>query len=294
MNYKGGFTIVETMIVLAVTGLIFLSAVALVSGRTGQAQFTTAIQNVQSQVAQTINEVSNGYYPNNTDFVCNTGAFGPVIDSGAAGQGTNQGCIFLGKVLQFNPAVTKFTVYTVVGLDKPGDASYFDAAPLLLAYGSNPPASTVRPITLAGTVNLLENGLNMVSMGYCNTIAAANCKPGSYNGGPIQSVAFLSSLSTTNSSSGVLNSGSQHLNMIPMGGGDVNIINTDLRNRGVSNNGDSGPDYFTQSGNVPNTVQICFQSATTNQSGLVSIGGSAASGGGLAVTLQIKSTRDCS
>src|SRR5438874_1617208 len=86
---SAGFTIVEVMIVLAITGLLFLSAAALISGKQNQAAFDQAIQQLQSQIQQTMNEVSVGYYPNRNDFVCVAGGTGPLLSSGSNQQGTN-------------------------------------------------------------------------------------------------------------------------------------------------------------------------------------------------------------
>ena|SRR5476651_379650 len=45
-----GFTIVEVLIVLAVTGILFASTLSLMSGRQNRAEFTQAINNIKSQI----------------------------------------------------------------------------------------------------------------------------------------------------------------------------------------------------------------------------------------------------
>jgi len=305
MKRQGGFTIVEVMIVLAVTGLIFLSALALINGRTSQAEFTTAIQNTQSQIQQVINEVGNGFYPNNGTFNCTGGAGTLTINSGGSpGQGANNGCIFLGKIIQFTASSTSsthFTTYTVAGsqLDATGQEvqSYQSASALALAQASaTPPASGL--YSLRGSQTPLENGLNVVGVYYCTTTSTANCSvtsndnPGSSS---IGAVGFLSSLASP-AGGGGLKSGSQHLNLTPISGSlltssptsAVDAINTAL-NPPVGSTFASADNFATS---PPNTVLLCFASATTKQSGLITLGG--VGNGILTASLTIKTTQDCS
>ncbi len=125
-----GYTIVELMIVVAVTGVLFLVAYATISGKQNQAQFTQSVREFQSDIIDLLNDVSSGYYPSST-------AAGSGVQcslSGSAGsrvhftsntggtQGTNLDCTFIGKVLQFDRTADKFNVITVVGtrLDSSG------------------------------------------------------------------------------------------------------------------------------------------------------------------------------
>src|SRR5688572_13139275 len=95
---QGGFTVIEVIIVLAISGALFVSAAIMISGRQNQTAFDQSVQQIHSQIQQALNEVSAGYYPNNTDFQCTALVSGspPTISSGSASQGTNSGCIFLG------------------------------------------------------------------------------------------------------------------------------------------------------------------------------------------------------
>src|ERR1700733_12358913 len=98
-----GFTIVEVLIVLAITGALFIAAAIMISGQQDRAGFNQGIQQLQSQIQQVMNDVSTGYFPGNANFSCSAGSGGPVtLTAGASGQGANAGCIFAGKVLQFN------------------------------------------------------------------------------------------------------------------------------------------------------------------------------------------------
>lgn len=93
---QNGFTVVETLIVIAVTGMMFASVSLLVRGQISKAQYKDGAFQLQSMVNDVINDVQTGYYPNmytgSTD--C-TGA-------GQASSGKSTSCVIAGKRLTFN------------------------------------------------------------------------------------------------------------------------------------------------------------------------------------------------
>jgi prepilin-type N-terminal cleavage/methylation domain-containing protein len=264
-----GFTIVETLVVIAITGVLFAAIVATLSGRQSRTEFTQSVQEIQSQIQQVISDVATGYYPNSNNFQCVAGLTGPQFSTGAVKeQGANEGCIFLGKAMQFKVAGTDpegFNIYTIAGLQRTPAGnevtSYAEAYPKAVA----PPVSTV-DLT---EVKKLQYGLTTGSMLYSviNT--------------PIGAVAFLNSLASY--SDGGLVSGSHEVAMVPVGASALGqtptqakqALNTQLRTSPVNPSGN---------------VRICFVSAGTNQSGLMAIGGG---GRQLAVTLSIKGNKTC-
>lgn len=299
MRRQGGFTIVELMIVLAVTGIIFFGAITLISGRTSQTEFMTAIQNVQGQVQQVINEVGNGYYPNNGNFKCvgSPGSFN--INPGANEQGANTGCIFLGKIMQFNTNSTQFTIYTVAGaqlnVSSQEVQTYSSARPLVIAQGSTAPPPGSDLTGFAGTPAALQYGVSVSSMYYCATTTVANCSL-TVNDGSIGAVAILSSLGAYSGSA--LQANSQHFNLVPIYNSSLTLTPgnaVDKMNIALDTPAGSGiitsADDFVYGPNPANTVLICFSSGTTNQSGLVTIGGRG--NGNLSVTLSIRSNKTC-
>lgn len=101
-----GFTIVETLIVLAVTAAMFIVAVTAFSGQQERTRFSQATRDITSKVTDVANDVSAGYFADTDEWTCTQRPTdSPLIDRGAAssGQGKNQDCIFLGKALQFGP-----------------------------------------------------------------------------------------------------------------------------------------------------------------------------------------------
>ena len=265
-----GFTVIEVLIVLAVTGLLFVSAAILIAGRQGRTQFDQAIRDVQSQIQQVINEVTIGYYPNNGLFSCTAGASGPVFTSSAAGQGTNEGCVFLGKVIQFDVAGTspeEFKVYTITGLQKNSSGqeitAYNQAFPTVVA----PSASNPTTPDATETKKLLY-GLSTHEAYY----GAVKTNIGS--------IAFAPSLVTY----GTGTSGAQQVNVIPINGSILE--DTSLQGVQKINTG-----FASSPVNPTDGPKICFVSGSSDQSGLITIG---TSGRQLSVTLLIKSNKTCS
>jgi prepilin-type N-terminal cleavage/methylation domain-containing protein len=276
---KRGFTIVEVMIVLAVTGALFIAAAILISGKQNQAEFNQAIQQIQSQVQQSMSEVTTGYFPSNANFQCAAAGGGPVVLSAVSpnGQGANAGCIFAGKVMQFRVSGTapeQYAVFTVAAAQKNASGQEATAltAPKVVAPGVASPAG-FPDIT---TTTILQNGL----------VTTANPPAGMWynNGGAditVGAVAFVPSFAQY--ASGSITSGSQQLSVIPVTGTSLGMskkaaadaINTNLAGSVV---------------NPTNGVFICYVGGT-DQSGLVTIGGSSHP---LSVTLKVmQGTKTC-
>jgi len=264
-----GFTIVETLIVLAVTGLMFLLAVVAINGKQNQAEFNQAINDIRSQVQQEIDQVAAGDYPNTNNFTCN-GTLGTLkILPGTNKQGSNDGCVYLGKVLQFGvhgngASPQQYISYTIAGLQD-NNGSLTAAKPTAIAPGITTNVGGSFPN--ASVTNILHNGLTVVKM--------------TSGGNNIGAVAFISNLGQY--SGGSLLSGSQQISLIPVTGSywdktsreTVDAINKNLA---------------TSTQNPSGGVQICFASGGTQQSGLMTIG---SGGRNLSVTVEIKDGRNC-
>lgn len=102
-----GYTIVETMIFLIVSSVIFVSVALLISGQVAKYQARDAVNQLESVVRNTLNDVGNGYFPViSQDFQCTRGAGNnpPVVStivSANENRGTNPGCIIIGKSIEF-------------------------------------------------------------------------------------------------------------------------------------------------------------------------------------------------
>lgn len=235
-----GFTIVETMIVLVVTGILFLSAVTIVSGKQGKTQFQQGINAVKTEIEQTVNDVQSGYYSNTKNFTCSVGAGGTLAISvatpaAATEQGANKDCIFMGKAIQFKiQNEDNYAVYPVAGARSATSLSTSKAKAVgqsvekkLLQFGLTP--KWVRP----------ASGTDVGAVGFVTTFGLVD---GQVRGSQSIQVVPVSSSSLTQS----------------MAAGQAAI--------------DAGLATATPS----SKVRVCYQSGTTDQHGIISISGSGA------------------
>lgn len=140
-----GYTIVETMIFLAVTAVIFAGAISVVGGKQEIVQFTQATRDAQSNLANVINQVSSGYYPNKGGFTCTvSGGAGPSFNSIPSPQGSSTDCVFLGKAVKFNTGsdAEKFQVISMAArrVTTTGKevGNLTEAVPMPIAGGGGP------------------------------------------------------------------------------------------------------------------------------------------------------------
>ncbi len=131
MSQKG-FTIIETMIVVAISAILALSAYNLVYGKINKTDFQISITNFKIQLQQIINNSTEGYHPTRQIFSCQAGyETTPQITPISSSYGTNTGCIFLGQAVKFNVGKTSYNTYSVVG-----NQNYFqvNSANIIQAY----------------------------------------------------------------------------------------------------------------------------------------------------------------
>ena len=110
-GYAAGYTILEVMIVLAVTGALFISTVLMLGGKQAQNEVTQAMRNYETQLQNVASEVANGYYPNG--FSCVPLGTSVSVTANPAPVGGNLGCVFLGKII--NVHETYAEIVTMVG-----------------------------------------------------------------------------------------------------------------------------------------------------------------------------------
>lgn len=261
-----GFTIIETLIVLAISGSMLVAVVAMISGQQGKTQFQQSINQVSQQIQQIIGDVSNGYYPVSNIFCSASGSSVSIIHSNGSSLGTNSDCVLVGKVIQFNqiPDPQQYIVYSMVG-SRTGNG----ANPIAIAPG----AYTYTNVPINTTVTSLANGLSLAYTTYTDI----NGVPQARN-----SNAF-GILTSPVSGSGVTDtSGAQQINIYAINGTravDDSPSNVDKIDK-------NNPTNFVS----VTSFSICLTSGTTNQSGLITIGGGSRK---LSVVLSIRSDKTC-
>lgn len=113
-----GFTIVEVMIVTAVSVILVGVSMTFLSGREGHTRFSQNMRDMQSKMQSWLDDVSNGFpYGTTSAYHCQLGGSAVQIINGARPAGAGGDCIFLGKAIQFvdGPANNSVYAYSVFG-----------------------------------------------------------------------------------------------------------------------------------------------------------------------------------
>ncbi len=142
-----GYTIVETIIFLAVSGMLLVSVGTMINGRQERTRFSQSIDNMSQNLRDVLNDVSVGYFPSNNNVRCTPNGSVPpnnlsfVVDD-TVEQGKNTGCVFIGKILEFPPDSTDYNIYTAVS--NKDATSLSESVIEMLNRGSNPGVSDIK------------------------------------------------------------------------------------------------------------------------------------------------------
>lgn len=119
---QNGFTIIETMLFLAVTGML-AAAILVGSGLAiGQQRYRDSVNSVKSYVQQQYSEVTNVINSRDKAWTCD--ANGNVVQTPTNGEarGTSN-CVLLGRLITVDDTGTKLTASNVIGYKAPGAAT---------------------------------------------------------------------------------------------------------------------------------------------------------------------------
>jgi prepilin-type N-terminal cleavage/methylation domain-containing protein len=118
-NTWGGFTIIEMLMVTAISGMIAISAFSIINGQQQKNEMRQGVIGFENKITDIANDVSTGYFPNESSYP-RCGVSGGAISFtgfGTVGDGASAACIFGGKIIRFNNAgpgpEDMFDVYTV-------------------------------------------------------------------------------------------------------------------------------------------------------------------------------------
>lgn len=129
---NGGFTIVETLIVLSTTALLALLVMNMIAGQQGRAEFTQAVRDADSRIKDMINDYATGFYERTGNVKCSADGSGnpPILSSSASDLGVNIGCIYAGRIMKFSNTNT-FTLHTMAGRQYDGPVFSQEVSTLL-------------------------------------------------------------------------------------------------------------------------------------------------------------------
>ncbi|NBW29417.1 type II secretion system protein [bacterium] len=236
--YPRGFTIVEVLIVLAISGVIMVATLPFISNKQNNTQFTVGIRQIQNQLQEILNNVSTGNVtvPASVNYSCtSSNGAGPVITSTLSNLGTNFGCQYIGMGIYFDK--NSMQIIPIIG-QKYSDSnltkvtSLASAKPCPMIFVTN----GCSQVNGATTINY-PSSITMSK--YSNTIGTG----------------LVAIYSITSISSDVSN-----------GSGGVDLLNLGLNaliGTGIPNSGN----ILASTYNLP--IDICFNSGTNSNSGVI-------------------------
>jgi type II secretory pathway pseudopilin PulG len=259
----GGYTLVEVMIFLAISSLLFVAAMVTVNGQQAKTQFAQAMRDADSKIQRVINDVYAGFYPSYSNINCSAGGSSLSFSSGTTGQGANRECISLGKVFHFGPNDAS------VSPNQDGYFIYALAGRRTVAGSPLPgtPVSNLAEATPAAVYNATA-GLDLTEkspLGWGLQVTRVGLyTPG--NPGSIASdvslVGFITSFNQFNPGTSDLVSGSQTVDLVTAAGNGVN----QTQSFGVA----QVPNLSTSA--APNGVVVCFRAIRSGQRAAILIG----------------------
>lgn len=255
-----GYTILEVMIFLAVTGVLFALIYPSISSRQDKVKFNQSVNDLKSKIDDVINDVSTGYFPSQ-DFTCTINSSGALqLTSGTSnGQGTRSDCIFLGKALRFTNVTddSQMNIYTVIGKRKKGVddvTKYTDAQPTIVAPDN--PSGASRP-------DITENYAIKWQYQIPRVVILKN--PSLATDQDIGSLEMLTPLSTSNN----LGSDTKRVDIIPV---DNSLLSQTSNSDAVHVINSNSP---WDNVNPQNGILICIVDRGKNQWAAIQIGGKA-------------------
>jgi len=136
-NKYSGYTIIEVLIVLAISSFMFVIASQFISGKAADTSFRTGVNEMASRIQDAIDQVSNGQYTDKK-VTCtvdqNSGTY-TITEGGGGSQGSNEECLFIGKIVEFTTDTKTYKVYTLAGRSYKNNSpatSYTDAEPQIV------------------------------------------------------------------------------------------------------------------------------------------------------------------
>ena len=248
--------------------------------------------------------MASGYYSTQNNFSCIPNSNGPpTINPGSDLRGASSGCIFIGEVIQFDPNVDvaaafsastnqTYMVYPVVG-------NQFQSNPNntleVTDISQTKPKALYIASDLPSDEETLPFGITISYMDFVDSSlpSSSSCITGTISIPSAMCIGAVGRFTTFNGnynpagsgSTKLLQSGSQSVGIFPIppptGGGVMNETQVNMFSQ-ISNLTNNGTDNTITEGGDPSVstvsdpdggVQICFNSGTDKESGLITLGG---------------------
>ncbi len=200
-----GYTIIEVMIFLAISSVVFLFAVEFINGKQSQVEFSQGMANIKLQLQQVASNVVNGSFSERANFSCSSGSTNAnqqttlVFNNTVSNtQGSNGGCMLIGYGVQYDVQGTNGSGYAIVPVavsrvNSSGQptSSLSEAVPTPITADLFGTGSAGIDLVQSGN---LEYGIQVTKMYWVNNAVS----PPSYN--PIDGFAIFYNVASNNPS----------------------------------------------------------------------------------------------
>ncbi len=297
---SSGFTIVEIMIFLAVSGLLFTMALLQMQGNQEKTEFSIGLGTITTELQSDISDVATGNYkipdPSMNCTESPSGGRAYLKPSGGPGLGANPVCIIIGEAITFIPPTSsnnnyQYSVLPIIGYNYKYGYETSATNPDLQVSTNLEQSEPVTAPWLA-TFTQLPYGISVASMKY-------KVRSGTK---PFKVLGVLTDYNGYISHTDLLKSNSQYVRLAPIVGSQTtppSVANTVSLVNGLTDSC-AKLNYTCQAGLPPTDlapidpsggVLICLNSGTTNESALINIGGN--NSGSLIATTRY-SSKGCS
>lgn len=113
---QAGFTIVEISLFMAITGLLFVIAVAGTGNAVRSFRFTDSGRSLEAFAQKQYDDIINGFNNRSSTVSCTSG----TIDTSVGQTVGSSNCLLMGKLLVFRTNSSDVTVYNVIGSEPAG------------------------------------------------------------------------------------------------------------------------------------------------------------------------------
>lgn len=251
-NQSLGYTIVEVLVVLTVSSMLLVSALLLVGGAQNKTEFNQAIRDIQQQINDVSNNVGTGYYARPANFNCDASGPSLTFPSGASQRGANKDCIFIGRVIKFS-TTDEFTIYNIAG------ARTYTCGVATCEVSA---MTNAKPTVVSNTNEKLHLKGGLIA----KTIKGLRNPGANTNGGSLGFFSTLGKQKGVNPEQ--LENGAQQIDVIDIG----TVVDPSSGTLPSNIDGTFVSGYDTKV-NPNQGVELCFQSGTTDQYGVITIGG---------------------
>ena len=271
MRNRGGFTIVETLMVLGITSILFIAVIGSITDRQNRIQFSQGMRDISSSISDVMNDVTTGFFPTTPGLTCTAGSTNAAPQLGydstqGDATGARKDCVFAGKVIQIgtDTSASSGFVYSMAGrrltysgVNSSDVANFSELKPVVID-SSNTDNVTVSPgisnIDATGVLGL-PYGIRIVRSdgsdgGRALGIFYKDFRGVSLNGQSSSGVTSVSIADVASASAGT--SAMSQANVIAAADNTA-VVSTKFL-----------------SGN--NTITLCFKSDATNQTATITIG----------------------